>query len=59
MKKGYCFVQFSNKITEAQIQNVLSTLNTTQWYKKYNDFNLLRFEFKNQRVTEKTGTCTL
>ena len=51
--------KLTNKIKESQIQNILSELNTTQWYTKYNNFDVLRFEFKNQRVTEKTGTLLL
>ena len=54
-KKEYYFIQFTENVKEIQLQNQISVLNTTPWYQKYNNFDLLRFEMKNQRVTRTKG----
>lgn len=49
------FVQFSEDVSETELQKILPRLNETKWYEKWNDTELLTFEFKKQRETELAG----
>ena len=50
------FVEFSKDVSEEELQKILPRLNKTKWYEKWNDTELLTFEFKKQRETELAGT---
>ena len=41
---------------ETELQKILPRLNKTKWYEKWNDTELLTFEFKKQRETQLAGT---
>ena len=53
---GYFFVEFSNEVSNAELQQLLPVLNKTAWYKDYGNFNLLEFTIKSkEKNTTKQG----
>ena len=49
--KGIYFIQFTNNITEDQLQSMFPRLEKTCWYEKKENFDLLKFQIKNKRIT--------
>ena len=49
--KGIYFIQFTNNVTEDQLEGMFPQLEKTYWYERKKNFDLLKFEIKNKRIT--------
>lgn len=52
--KGMYFIEFTNNIKEAQLVDLFPYLEKKYWYKRLQNFDLLKFQIKNRRITPGT-----
>ena len=48
---GFYFIQFSNRVTEVDLESDLASLSSVMWYKQQGSNAVLKFEIKNNAVT--------